>query len=262
MASEEYYVFSTRSRQWRYVNRRFLAGYKEAGGQVYIALAIRRGRFRQGISNLDLELEIPLSVPVAQLYAVRNPSAPVNLRIMDDALALRYAGQIVSCRFDDESGIARLKTESVNSIMRGSIPIRTYGAGCDWALFDEQCGAIASNYLLELNIDDCTISSDTIQHSDINTIAQAAYAAGKIPQADGYWLHGFVTCGDQSILIIGHTTDTITILHPWNEFSSTKFQIYPGCDKLWTTCRDKYDNLISFSGCPFIPGKNPVTDGF
>ncbi len=35
--------------------------------------------------------------------------------------------------------------------------------------------------------------------------------------------------------------------------------IYPGCNKLNTTCKDKFDNLNNFGGFPFMPQKNPTS---
>ncbi len=34
--------------------------------------------------------------------------------------------------------------------------------------------------------------------------------------------------------------------------------IYPGCDKKFTTCRDKFDNLENFRGEPYVPGTDAL----
>lgn len=33
-----------------------------------------------------------------------------------------------------------------------------------------------------------------------------------------------------------------------------------GCDKIWTTCRDRFDNLLNFRGEPSVPGYDVVLD--
>jgi len=33
--------------------------------------------------------------------------------------------------------------------------------------------------------------------------------------------------------------------------------LYPGCDRLYTTCRDKFANVPNFFGFPFIPRDDP-----
>lgn len=34
------------------------------------------------------------------------------------------------------------------------------------------------------------------------------------------------------------------------------FTAYPGCDKTWSTCKSKFDNLINFGGEPDVPGQD------
>ena len=36
-------------------------------------------------------------------------------------------------------------------------------------------------------------------------------------------------------------------------------RIYAGCNKLITTCRDKFDNVVQYRGHPFIPGSDTLT---
>lgn len=55
---------------------------------------------------------------------------------------------------------------------------------------------------------------------------------------------------------------------PFLIVAGTRFTIWPGCDKLWSTCRDKFENEIdgdvgcgntkNFGGFPTIPGKDGI----
>lgn len=38
-----------------------------------------------------------------------------------------------------------------------------------------------------------------------------------------------------------------------------KVRLYPGCDKLLSTCRDRFDNVINFRGFPHVPGQDEYT---
>jgi hypothetical protein len=38
--------------------------------------------------------------------------------------------------------------------------------------------------------------------------------------------------------------------------------IYPGCDGSYATCLNKFANLKNFFGFPFMPNKNPFSQGF
>ena len=35
-----------------------------------------------------------------------------------------------------------------------------------------------------------------------------------------------------------------------------RFRATAGCDKSWTTCRDRFDNALNFRGCPRMPGND------
>jgi uncharacterized phage protein (TIGR02218 family) len=41
---------------------------------------------------------------------------------------------------------------------------------------------------------------------------------------------------------------------PYNIEAGDEFNAVAGCNKAWTTCKDKFDNLVNFRGFPFVPG--------
>lgn len=43
------------------------------------------------------------------------------------------------------------------------------------------------------------------------------------------------------------------------ENSANWVWVYLGCDKIHTTCKDKFNNLNNFGGFPFMPAKNPTS---
>ena len=38
------------------------------------------------------------------------------------------------------------------------------------------------------------------------------------------------------------------------------FSVYAGCNKLITTCRDRFDNVVNFRGEPYVPGAQPFSE--
>ena len=43
---------------------------------------------------------------------------------------------------------------------------------------------------------------------------------------------------------------------PFPVVVGTKLRIYPGCDKILATCKDKFSNTINFRGEPYVPGQD------
>jgi len=37
-----------------------------------------------------------------------------------------------------------------------------------------------------------------------------------------------------------------------------RFKVYPGCDRYFGTCKDRFDNVVNFRGFPHIPGRDAV----
>ncbi|MBQ3675664.1 MAG: phage BR0599 family protein, partial [Campylobacter sp.] len=60
-----------------------------------------------------------------------------------------------------------------------------------------------------------------------------------------------------------HKGDKITLMFPLKSLSTADLvYVYAGCDKTIKMCRDKFNNSINYGGFPFVPSKNPVTQGF
>ncbi len=61
---------------------------------------------------------------------------------------------------------------------------------------------------------------------------------------------------------------TLQVPTPFNLVAGSRFTIWPGCDKLWSTCKDKFENPTdgdipcgntkNFGGFPTIPGKDGI----
>ncbi len=76
---------------------------------------------------------------------------------------------------------------------------------------------------------------------------------------DGYYTGGiFLAPGGASRMIVAHTGAQVTLVRPIPGLAAgTTAAIYPGCDHLRETCKNKFGNLDRFGGFPFIPGRNP-----
>lgn len=89
------------------------------------------------------------------------------------------------------------------------------------------------------------------------------FAPTTLPQAAGYYDGGFI------IWETGVNAGKIYDIKTWNGTSielflrtyrpitaGDRYVIHPGCDKLFGTCRDKFDNALNFRGEKDIPGQD------
>ena len=80
-------------------------------------------------------------------------------------------------------------------------------------------------------------------------------------QPDGYYTGGMIVAPDGSArFITAHSGDTVTMARPLASLAGGQtVAIYPGCDHLKETCKNKFNNLDNFGGFPWIPAKNPYS---
>lgn len=76
---------------------------------------------------------------------------------------------------------------------------------------------------------------------------------------DGYFTGGMLVSSQGATRFISaHVGDQLTISRPDPELEvGEPIDLYPGCDHLKTTCKNKFNNLDNFGGFPYIPVRNP-----
>lgn len=137
---------------------------------------------------------------------------------------------------------------------------RTYNAECDATLGDARCGINLASFT-----DTGTITSVTSNSVFIDTALIGT-------QSDNYYNYGLITFTSglnnglaREVKDYNDATGEITTLLPFPytiEVSDT-FTVYAGCDKVKSTCIDKFDNLNNavsggFRGHDLIPGQDQI----
>ena len=60
--------------------------------------------------------------------------------------------------------------------------------------------------------------------------------------------------------ITAHVGDTLTLSYPFKGMAPGEtVSVFPGCDGLESTCRNKFNNVLNFSGFTRLPSKNPFS---
>lgn len=124
--------------------------------------------------------------------------------------------------------------------------------GCRVALGSARC---------KVNLAAYTVSGEPVTA----VTDRRVFAAAGLAQAAGYFDYGGLTwtTGANAGLtaeVKTYTTGAIE-LHLPTPFDITvgdEFTIVAGCDGAWTTCRDRFDNLVNFVGEPHKPTHNEL----
>ncbi len=126
---------------------------------------------------------------------------------------------------------------------------------CAWNVFSLGCGLTRASFVIDGEID----SAD----GQVVTVTTATVTN----KTDTYWRRGYLRKDGLSIMV-----------RDWNDSVPTQFQMarrvpddwiggsgdiefVPGCDKLISTCRDRYSNEEHFMGLGYaIPPYNPIIE--
>ena len=139
------------------------------------------------------------------------------------------------------------------------IPIRTYGQACDAELGDTRCTVD----LAPLTIQGIVSATASRRRFD------AIFGVSPEPIA-GVYIGGLLTfttgdnAGYSREVRLDAAIDTVGQIEVAEPFPveivpGDEFDLTPGCDKAYATCRDRFDNLANFRGHGvFVPGQNEI----
>lgn len=246
------YQFTTPNTVYRYAAAEGDITY---AANVYTAQTITSDGADEGDSGDggELLLAMPASLAVAQEYTYIPPRS-LDVEVFrvhtetGDALRI-WSGPVVSLRYN--GAICEMRSLTVMQRIRADqFPRRTFHPLCGNVLGDAACG---------VNIDALKVSTTVSVISGFEiTVASDGGAA------DGYLNAGQIvrTADGERRLIIDHTGDVLTIKSPFKTIAvSDAVDIFPGCTRTPTVCRDKFGNMLSFSGQPGIPLVDPYRVG-
>lgn len=113
----------------------------------------------------------------------------------------------------------------------------------------------------------CKVDQNLYKHSGTVSAIASEKANGPLTiidvtgvdgQLDGHYTGGFIVhpSGAQ-LFVTSHVGIQLKIIRPLADMAiGDAVDVYPGCDRLRTTCNDKFNNLANFGGCPFTPSRN------
>lgn len=232
----------------------------EIDGQIYTAVPIMDEGITIGGGNpAEFRIKLADNLPVVSLFRGTPPSENVRVVVLrkhldDPEATVFFAGKIDNVKRDGQGGASLFC--SIGKLRRGGLRL-TWSRTCPHALYDSLC----------------RVSKDDFGHVAIVsavtgigfTVSEAPSRSGAPQSAPGYFDGGIVawdanglgTIEQRAIerglsatefLIFGRA-DGLTV--------GQEIVMYPGCDRLATTCQSKFNNLVNYGGIPQMPGESP-----
>lgn len=247
------YQFQRGPIKWGYTN-----ADRNISHQSIVYRAVEGGIADDGIRQTEdaqadtLNLTVPATLDVAQMFRIVAPGQTVAVTIFDlhfgdNGFLVVWMGQVIGVRFKNEIS-AELQCRNLSASLERTGLRKTWSRICSHQLYDSACAAPRNSFKTEGLI-------DRLDGSSIGF----AQAAG---HEDGYYAGGYIEWTSQYGLeqrgIEAHVSDSLTIYGgTFGLATSQLIAVYAGCNRLFQTCQDRFNNAVNYGGAPHMPGKSP-----
>lgn len=234
--------------------------------ETYTSVTIGRNGIesRNELSKSSLTVTVALDSEIGQRWLRSVLSYSVSLTIFSKetlSTSVIWRGRLAAVK--PEGASIGLVFESVfTSLRRPGLRAR-YQKNCRHAVYQRGC-----------NLDMQDFGVEGLLTSVSNNVVRVPIAA---LQANGWYLGGVFESpiGDMR-MIIQHNGEYLTLSQPikllgtylsesgygvnyGNWYGGVPVTIYPGCDRLQSTCISKFGNGPNYGGFRYIPSKNPFS---
>ena len=223
-------------------------------GNSYRALPISDSGIVQSgdTQNDDFTVTMPADTNFAQLFTGTPPSEPILLTVReinrgDDEAPVVWAGIVKNGKRTSLTTFDVICKTLTASLNRMGVRL-AWGRGCPHALYDRAC---------RVNKDDFATAAQIV------TLGGAGFTAAIGALGDGYLSGGFVTFNRMAGVldtraIESHIGTRVNLLGASDGLAVGMWvTLYPGCDRVTSTCEAKFNNLSNYGGFPHLPTKNP-----
>jgi uncharacterized phage protein (TIGR02218 family) len=226
--------------------------------ETYVPVSSVAPSARQKLAQLqDRNLEVrgvidASSISFADLFAGKFRSATVAEFVVD--WRYPWAGnfgvtQYVMGQISFNGEYWECQMQGITVRMKQPIG-RTYGRICDANFCDARCGLHSSDFLVSYTVASVVTSQTTFTATG-TAEANDFFSAGNI-----LWSTGANAGINTDVLSYTASGNTFTLTIPATgaiQVGDT-FEALAGCDKTYTTCNNRFNNIVNFRGFPFVPG--------
>lgn len=247
-----FYEFRWGNSEWFYTSaERSLT----LGTQEYAPVPISDdGITSGGQGRTEFKVNCAANLPVVGLFRGTPPSHNVRVTVLrkhadDPETEVFFSGKIDNVRRTKEGAQATLLCSSSKQ-RRGGLRL-TWSRTCPHILYDNQCRLVRAEHALAATIASVTGNSFTVEVAPHATVG---WFDGGIVEWDADGLGTIEMravergASDTEFLIFGRA-DGLTV--------GQVVAMYPGCDRLATTCNAKFNNLLNYGGITQMPGESP-----
>ena len=260
----EYYKFVVGSNVYRYTTgaaaETLATGDSDIDGDYAPAvIEIAEPEHSRDIPTTSVVITVSRSNEVAELFIGYVPDTKIAVFVYrkhqdsDDAIQF-WSGRVIAANFVDEGSRAELLCEPVlASAKRRALRFR-WQTQCNLVLYTARCGVDRTDF--EESQDVVSINGNDVTFTDLSAFSPDYFVGGYAQSPDGS--HRFITA---------QSGDTLTFLLNFDDLDpGDTVLLYPGCDRLHTTCRAKFfpagdptnpdGNIVNFFGFFRTPGRN------
>ena len=203
-----------------------------------------------GLSPDDLEIDGVLSSP-----AITE----------QDVIAGRWAGAAVTvmrANWSDLSAVDVLRTGQIGEIKVSGQGYTAELRGLSARLQRQIVNTVQHQCDARLGDARCSVSVAPVAAPITSVSNSRSFAAASLTHAAGHFRFGTVTwvTGENVGItrdIADHATGgviSLAVSCPYPIAAGDQINVTAGCDKLVSTCRDKFNNVLNFRGFPSVPG--------
>ena len=147
--------------------------------------------------------------------------------------------------------------ESVYTTLRQPGLRQYYQRTCNAALYSPRCGVDRAAHEIAATITAFDEQSLTLTIPEAASSDDGFFDGGMFQDHIGGLRFILAHVGTQ--VTISRADRAVTDYIAENGFSGLTCSLYPGCDKIETTCHERFSNLDNFRGFPYIPKVNPFS---
>lgn len=230
-------------------------------GNTYEAISISRAAIlqTQEIKQKTLKVTMPRDNAVPALFLIYPPSSSVMLTIFamhyddpDQQAVVDWMGRVMWPSW--KGSTVELNCEPAYTSVQTLGLRRTIALNCPHVLFGPGCSLLPADF------------KTTGAISGVSNVTVSATVIGT--KTDGYFSGGYLewTSADGDYLerrsILSHSGDSVVLDYASPELAiGVSINLYPGCDHTTPTCNAKFNNILNYGGCPYIPALNPFGGG-
>lgn len=221
--------------------------------ETYLPVTISRGEFERNEEQASSQIEVRMDRALAVVPQFIDGSSPFPVELTlyrihrDDAEAIvLFKGIVANAKIALEEII--MTVSSPLSSDEKSIPRELILRTCPHVLYGNRCTLDPEDHKVETTVSSIGSSPNIYNLAADGGNPDGFFAAGVLVK-DATGQRGFIQ---------KHVGLAFTLLQPMVGLVATDpVTIFWGCDRVHSTCRDKFDNIPNFGGFPLHPQRNP-----